>query len=212
MLIVERAVALRFAAVDELAPREVVEMTVGARDDEAHGERRARGFRVMYDVIDVALLGGVRDVVELEGGLAVEEIETSAYGASEPFGEESHGDAFSVGRRRRGRRHKAIDVRTDDTSRFDEKAFFFDLAHLIPVCPFLNPHGDDGKALKVGDRARSGAPNELAWAKTGDRFLWRRRGVVVGVLSVIAHLLPPLGFLAFPLFQRSDMGSPRRIC
>ena len=212
MLIDELAVAIRFAAVDELAPREVVEMTVGARDDEAHGERRARGFRVMYDVIDVALLGGVRDVVELEGGLAVEEIETSAYGASEPFGEESHGDAFSVGRRRRGRRHKAIDVRTDDTSRFDEKAFFFDLAHLIPVCPFLNPHGDDGKALKVGDRARSGAPNELAWAKTGDRFLWRRRGVVVGVLSVIAHLLPPLGFLAFPLFQRSDMGSPRRIC
>ena len=211
MLIDELAVAIRFAAVDELAPREVVEMTVGARDDEAHGERRARGFRVMYDVIDVALLGGVRDVVELEGGLAVEAIETSAYGASEPFGEESHGDAFRVGRRRRGRRHKAIDVRTDDAARFDEKAFFFDLAHLI-VFPFLNPHGDDGKALKVGDRARSGAPNELAWAKTGDRFLWRRRGVVVGVSSVIVHLPPPLGFLAFPLFQRSDMGSPRRIC
>ena len=212
MLIVERAVALRFAAVDELAPREVVEMTVGARDDEAHGERRARGFKVMFGVIDVALLGGVRDVAELEGGFVVEAIEKSTFGASEPFGEESHGDAFRVGRRRRGRRHKAIDVRTDDTSRFDEKAFFFDLAHLIPVCPFLNPHGDDGKALKVGDRARSGAPNELAWTKTGDRFLWRRRGVVVGVSSVIVHLPPPLGFLAFPLFQRSDMGSPRRIC
>ena len=86
MLIVERAVALRFAAVDELAPREVVEMTVGARDDEAHGQRRARGFRVMFGVIDVALLGGVRDVAELEDGVAVEAIEASTFGASEPSG------------------------------------------------------------------------------------------------------------------------------
>ena len=163
-------------AVDEVDPREVVEVPVLAGDDEAGGDGGGQLAGIPAVLVDVPHpVGAVGVGLELEL-VAAQRSQTPTAGAEHPAGErgDGHADvglllervrAIRVGDDRR--RPEGIDLSPESAADGRQQPLLGDLP-VVGVRPVLQPHDHHRDVGQIDDRADAERGEDLAGAKLAD--------------------------------------------
>ena len=174
----QAAPAIRWAAMDVVAPREVVEVTVGACDDESRRHGFGRAFlRLRARLVDVAVAVGSK-LILLEGEHAGPDLtEGLTDRTAQPARERRnrHADTRALAERvvamgRLGRhwgRTEMSDLRAKPCSDSGEEALLSD-RRALQLVPVIEPSDDDGVVRQVDDCADAVGPKQLARPKVTD--------------------------------------------